>query len=83
MKTKTGFEWEIVAENYGDDLNFLKLLRAYSENATYMLDVATYLLGPEQMKRLEEHCTIDGRVSTKLFQQELHEIIEADKDLKK
>ena len=76
-KTASGFAYVITDERL-DNYDLLKNWKAWVEgNRFAFYDFPALLLGEDGAKALEEHCRVDGRISTKAIEQEISEIIQA------
>ena len=72
--TTSGFDFQI-ADTLGDDFEFLELsIRADKGEIEVLPDLILRMLGPEQKKRMMEHCRIDGRVSSERMMMEVSDI---------
>lgn len=79
--TQSGFEFAI-DRNAADDWETLKIIRKTNDDASYIVDLAERLLGPEQVSRLEEHCRVDGKVSIASINNEITEMLDQAEQLK-
>lgn len=79
--TQSGFNFEI-DRNVADDWETLKIIRKTNDDASYIVDLAERLLSPDQMRRLEEHCRVGGKVSITSINNEITEILNQAEQLK-
>ena len=80
--TKSGFKFEINAENL-NDYELLEVIAEVDENKLLLPKLVKKLLGEEQKKKLLDHLrTPEGRVPIEAISQELTDIFEVSKDLK-
>lgn len=82
--TASGFAYEI-DDNVGDDYEVLELMAKVRKNDTFAIfELIEKILGPEQKDRLKDHCRQpNGRVPISKINDEVVEILTAQKDLKK
>lgn len=65
MITETGFECTVL-EGAKDDFELVEALASLvkEDNKLEIPTVLSRLIGPDQYKKLREHCRVDGRIST-------------------
>lgn len=82
LETSTGFRYKFV-KDFADDFEILEIFRGIESNPLLEIDLAKKLIGEEGYIRLKEHCTEDGRISTKRMDAEITEIALSIDSLKK
>lgn len=82
LETSTGFRFKFV-NNFDDDFEILELFRQIEDNPLLEIDLAKKLIGEDGYQKLKEHCTVEGRVSSKKMDAEITEIALSIDKLKK
>lgn len=82
LETSTGFRFKYV-KDFEDDWDIFEMFYELESNPLLLIPLAKKLIGDDGYARLKEHCTVEGKVSTKKMDAEITEVALAIKELKK